>query len=401
VAILTALAGLAGLASPASADTDPPAPAAAPAPTPPAAARTCADVVAAEVALAPESAPAGGWAAWWPASTLAAARLLPACAPLGRGPAPEPSWRAQVALRLTATAGGHADLAAWLGRTSQPPSRVPNPVAGLVDASVATARTAVPTCTVVPGQVGALAWLASPSLFDGEWALTDAGAATAGDPPGLAALRTAVGVAPPPADTAPLTVPATLDAVATWLCAQPVDLATTEGLQAALTTLLADAGDATYAATVAARYGAEPLDPHVTIPRAKGRPKLTSVGPFRVATSVAPGLSALLADAAADGVVLTGGAFRDEGDQVARRRANCAGEDGVADDYDLYEKPSDQCSPRTARPGTSRHETGEAIDFEHCMTRDTACYRWLARYAHRYGLVNLPEEPWHWSVNGQ
>jgi len=419
VATVATLGPLVGLASPAGADT--PALTANPAalPGPNGTARTCADVVAAEAAHIPATPPEGGWAAWWPTSTLASARLLPVCAPLGRTPAPEPSWRAQVARRLTvasatatsATAptattddpptAGHGELAAWLDRTSVAPARVPNPIAALVDHAVAGARTAAPGCAATPGQVGVLVWLASPDLLAGEWALTDSGASPAGDPPGLAGLRAAVGVVEPPPGTPPPTIAATLDAVATWLCAQPVDLATPEGLQAALVGLLHDAGDATYTATLAARYGTAPLDPHLTIPRAKGRPKLTTVGSFRVATSLAPSLSALLADAAADGVVLTGGAYRSGSEQVARRRANCAGEDGVADDYDLYEKPSDQCSPRTARPGSSLHETGEAIDFEHCQTRATACYRWLARYAHRYGLVNLPEEPWHWSVTGQ
>jgi LAS superfamily LD-carboxypeptidase LdcB len=46
------------------------------------------------------------------------------------------------------------------------------------------------------------------------------------------------------------------------------------------------------------------------------------------------------------------------------------------------------------------HERGLAVDFASCSTRSNPCYRWLAANAARYGLFNLPSEPWHWSTNG-
>jgi hypothetical protein len=107
-------------------------------------------------------------------------------------------------------------------------------------------------------------------------------------------------------------------------------------------------------------------------------------------------VKALLAAASADGVTLLGSSYRGPARQVALRRAHCG--DST---YAIYEMPASACSPPTARPGTSRHEVGLAIDFEHCSSRRTACFQWLARCAAAYGLVNLPSEPWHWSDNGR
>jgi hypothetical protein len=106
-------------------------------------------------------------------------------------------------------------------------------------------------------------------------------------------------------------------------------------------------------------------------------------------------VQALLEAAAADGVTLTGSSYRDRASQVLLRRAHCG-----SSHYAVYEMPASQCSPPTARPGTSMHERGLAIDFHHCATHSTVCFRWLSDNAHRFGLKNLPSEPWHWSRDG-
>ncbi|MFO0971756.1 MAG: M15 family metallopeptidase [Candidatus Saccharimonadales bacterium] len=54
--------------------------------------------------------------------------------------------------------------------------------------------------------------------------------------------------------------------------------------------------------------------------------------------------------------------------------------------------------PPTAVPGRSNHEKGLAMNFRNCSSRSTACHQWLAQNAARFGLFNLPSEPWHWSV---
>ena len=50
------------------------------------------------------------------------------------------------------------------------------------------------------------------------------------------------------------------------------------------------------------------------------------------------------------------------------------------------------------------HERGLAVDFtQHgrALTRESGGFRWLMQNAARFGLKNLPSEPWHWSVNGR
>ncbi len=49
-----------------------------------------------------------------------------------------------------------------------------------------------------------------------------------------------------------------------------------------------------------------------------------------------------------------------------------------------------------ARPGTSNHEKGDAIDFRNTP----GAYDWLKRNATRFGFHNYPPEPWHYSLNG-
>lgn len=127
--------------------------------------------------------------------------------------------------------------------------------------------------------------------------------------------------------------------------------------------------------------------------------KVVRVGGINVDSTIAEPLAALLAAATADGVALGGGGFRDGEAQLGLRAANCG-----TSSHDLYQKPASQCSPPTARPGHSMHEQGLAVDFTLdgalIGTRSNRGYAWLAANAARFGLHNLPSEPWHWSVNG-
>jgi LAS superfamily LD-carboxypeptidase LdcB len=122
-------------------------------------------------------------------------------------------------------------------------------------------------------------------------------------------------------------------------------------------------------------------------------------GSITVDSSLASNLSSLLRAASAAGLNMCGGGYRDPAQQVALRRAHCG-----SSNYAIYEAPSSACSPPTARPGTSMHEKGLAIDFT-CgggtVLGGTACFSWLEGHAGAYGLSNLPSEPWHWSTNGQ
>ncbi len=133
------------------------------------------------------------------------------------------------------------------------------------------------------------------------------------------------------------------------------------------------------------------------VPIANG--SVVSVRGIRVHSQMATQLEGLLAAADADGVRLGGGGYRDPSSQVALRRANCG-----SSDFAVYSMSASQCSPPTARPGSSMHERGLAVDFTYngslISSRSNPGYRWLDANAGRFGLYNLPSEPWHWSVNG-
>ena len=116
-------------------------------------------------------------------------------------------------------------------------------------------------------------------------------------------------------------------------------------------------------------------------------------------SSLASNLGAMMRAAAADGLNLCGNGYRDPAAQIAVRRANCG-----TSYYDIYEAPSSSCSPPTAKPGTSQHELGLAVDFTcnggGAMGQSSPCFPWLQSNAASYGLYNLPSEPWHWSNDG-
>ena len=116
---------------------------------------------------------------------------------------------------------------------------------------------------------------------------------------------------------------------------------------------------------------------------------------IRAHRSVVDLVAAMVMAAAADGVVLNGYGWRTVESQIALRQAHCG-----SSPEQVYLVPSSSCSPPTARPGSSMHERGLAIDFASCSARTTPCYLWLSANAHRFGFFNLPSEPWHWSVNG-
>jgi len=127
-----------------------------------------------------------------------------------------------------------------------------------------------------------------------------------------------------------------------------------------------------------------------------GGGNIVSVRGIQVAASLAPKLAALLTASDAAGISLSGGGYRSPEAQIQTRRNNgCP---------DVYNSPASSCSPPTARPGQSMHEQGLAVDFT-CSgvlisSRSGPCWNWLSANAARFGLYNLPSEPWHWSTNG-
>ncbi len=131
-----------------------------------------------------------------------------------------------------------------------------------------------------------------------------------------------------------------------------------------------------------------PIDAGVQLAYVQGVP---------VNAQVAGQVSAMINAAAADGVSLRiGNSYRSVSHQIELRRKNCG-----SSYYAIYQMSSGSCRPPTAKPGQSQHQLGLAIDFSGCSSRSSACYRWLAGNASRFGYYNLPSEPWHWSTSGR
>ncbi len=126
----------------------------------------------------------------------------------------------------------------------------------------------------------------------------------------------------------------------------------------------------------------------------------TWVWGIEVATSIAGPFGSMMDAAAAAGISLSGSGYRDINDQIAIRREVCG-----PTDYDIWDRPSWECSPPVARPGYSMHEKGLAIDFiangDLIRSQSNPGFVWLSANAARFGFYNLPSEPWHWSVNGR
>jgi len=133
-------------------------------------------------------------------------------------------------------------------------------------------------------------------------------------------------------------------------------------------------------------------------------PSLRTVGGITVAQSLAPRLEALLNAARADGIILGGHGYRSP-EVTARLRVT----NGCRD---VHNAPASSCRVPTARPGTSEHEKGLAVDFTYqgqtiCFPRSSAnCsgnagFTWLRNNAGSYGLRNLSTEAWHWSTTGR
>ncbi len=128
--------------------------------------------------------------------------------------------------------------------------------------------------------------------------------------------------------------------------------------------------------------------------------EISSVYGIAIHNSIAPQLQALIEAAEADGITLTGGGWRDPAAQIRLRRAHCG-----TSDYAIWEAPASSCRPPTARPGSSLHERGLAVDFSHnnrsINSPNSRAFLWLKANAAKYGFYNLPSERWHWSTTGR
>lgn len=127
--------------------------------------------------------------------------------------------------------------------------------------------------------------------------------------------------------------------------------------------------------------------------------RLCRLGSFTVNVAIEQNLKSILDGAAAAGVKNVGGtSYRSNETQIQLRRKHCG-----PTHYDIYEKPSNQCKPPTARPGNSMHEWGLAIDFSQNgrrLEKTHSLFSWLSNNTATHKLKNLASEPWHWSSTG-
>ncbi len=139
--------------------------------------------------------------------------------------------------------------------------------------------------------------------------------------------------------------------------------------------------------------------PPRAVPTAPAGPGLSTVRGITVSSSIAGQLASLLSASDSAGLQLGGGGYRSSDQQIQTRRANCG-----SSNYNIYEEPASSCSPPTAKPGSSMHERGLAIDFTNrgslISSHSNPAWQWMAANAGRFGFSNLPSEPWHWSTNG-
>ena len=124
------------------------------------------------------------------------------------------------------------------------------------------------------------------------------------------------------------------------------------------------------------------------------------VAGFEVNSQIADDVAGLVAALEAEGFDMGGWGYRSHQEQIDLRRAHCG-----TSEWAIWQMPSHQCRPPTARPGRSNHEKGLAIDFTESgrliRSRNSSVFQALRRLAPQFDLVNLPSEPWHWSVDGR
>lgn len=107
---------------------------------------------------------------------------------------------------------------------------------------------------------------------------------------------------------------------------------------------------------------------------------------------------ALVDAAEKDGIQINGGGYREAKQQIDLRRSHCG-----SSHFAIYEMSPSSCHPPTAKPGTSMHEKGLAVDVKGIPISpgsNNAKFNWLKKNAGKYGFYNLPSEGWHWSTSG-
>lgn len=124
---------------------------------------------------------------------------------------------------------------------------------------------------------------------------------------------------------------------------------------------------------------------------------ITLIDNIGVCKTISEKFKKLMEDSKKAGISLGGWGARTYQKQVELRKKNCKNPN-----FDIYNGSSKECTPNTARPGYSNHESGFAIDFTcngSTIKTENECFNWLKN--NQTLLKNYPAEKWHWSINGR
>lgn len=127
---------------------------------------------------------------------------------------------------------------------------------------------------------------------------------------------------------------------------------------------------------------------------------LVAVGGSLVHKKLGPYVKKALSEARSQNIGLNiSVAYRSCDTQLNLRRINCG-----PGNFNLYQKPSNQCTPPTEPAGRSLHNEGLAVDFSctgYAVFDNSTCYSWLQKNGGSFHLYNHALESWHWSTTGK
>lgn len=142
--------------------------------------------------------------------------------------------------------------------------------------------------------------------------------------------------------------------------------------------------------------------------------ELIWVAGTEVNVSIASQWAKMVAAAKLDGHELKGWGWRSPEKQAQLRVAHCPGVKSMDELEDkgspMYILPSSSCSPWTAAPGKSAHQSGEVVDIHNWseekgrlagLDSNHPEYFWLEDHGCEYGFEQtVASEPWHWEMTG-
>jgi len=114
----------------------------------------------------------------------------------------------------------------------------------------------------------------------------------------------------------------------------------------------------------------------------------------KIVNSYLPFVQAIITAAKKDNITLhINEGFRTWEEQYGFRQRNVIDKNKVNDKEYLVNADNGLFNPRTAKPGYSNHQNGDAIDFN--VPSDV--YKWMVKNAIKYNWIRTVEsERWHW-----